>query len=137
MSVSHLQLRRMWSRGIILQSGSLDFDGPVLDAANRYSAITSESLRSYKIWAEHVAPGNETVRLLSKKAKRGCTPVDALSPGISLPKGRIPFRRSLTLWIILKVQLYMLMRKMRLDLKYMTPLKVGLQENSIAVPIME
>ena len=61
-------ITRLCNRGIILQSGSLDFDGPVLDAANRYSAITSESLRSYKIWAEHVAPGNETVRLLSIKA---------------------------------------------------------------------
>ena len=61
-------ITRLCNRGIILQSGRLDFDGTVLDAVNRYSEIASGDIRPYKIWAEPAAPGNEVVRLLSIKA---------------------------------------------------------------------
>ncbi|MBI5450852.1 MAG: ABC transporter ATP-binding protein [Gammaproteobacteria bacterium] len=58
-------ISRLCNRGIVLQSGYVNYEGSALDAASRYSEITSDRLQTHKDWPENAAPGDEVVRLLS------------------------------------------------------------------------
>jgi len=65
--VSHnlAAVSRLCNKGIVLQSGIINYEGSALDAISRYSEIALDHLQSNKAWTEKDAPGNEMIRLLS------------------------------------------------------------------------